>query len=123
MRIALPVDERTKDTAVCVSFGRAPFFMIADTEAHTEAFIENTAAASQGGAGIKAAQLVVDQAVTVLLTPRVGENAADVIQGAGIQMYRTIKGSAHAAIEAYQNGQLTLLDEVHPGHHGHGHQK
>lgn len=32
MKIAIPVDEKNLETNVCVSLGRAPYFLIYDTE-------------------------------------------------------------------------------------------
>ena len=52
-------------------------------------FIENSAANSEGGAGIKAAQNVVDSKAEILITPRCGQNAADVLQAADIKIYKT----------------------------------
>lgn len=93
MRIAIPVDEKSIKTSVCQSFGRAPYFLIYDTDSKESKFIDNSAAASQGGAGIKAAQNVVDTEVSALLTPRCGENAAEVINAANIKIYRTTDAS------------------------------
>ena len=76
MKIAIPVDEKTLESNVCVSFGRTPYFLIYDVETKESIFIDNSAAASTGGAGIKAAQIIVDNKADVLLTPRLGENAA-----------------------------------------------
>jgi hypothetical protein len=49
MRIAIPVDEKSIKTSVCQSFGRAPYFLIYDTDSKESKFIDNSAAASQGG--------------------------------------------------------------------------
>ena len=76
MKISIPVDEKSLESNVCVSFGRAPYFLIYDTETKESIFLNNGAAASTGGAGIKAAQTIVDNKVNTLLTPRCGENAA-----------------------------------------------
>lgn len=120
MKIAIPADEKNISTTVCISFGRTPYFMIYDTDTKESLFIDNGAAASQGGAGIKAAQALADNEVNVLLTPRCGENAADVIKAAEIQMYRTTTGSAMDNINLYLDGKLTLLEDIHPGFHNHG---
>ena len=66
MKIAMPVDEKTMESTVCISFGRTPYFLIYDTETNESVFLDNSAAASQGGAGIKAAQTVVDSQATLL---------------------------------------------------------
>ena len=120
MRIAIPVDDKTMETTVCISFGRAPYFLIYDTESKESNFVNNNAAASQGGAGIKAAQKVADSNVNALLTPRCGENAAEVIKAAHIKMFKTINDSIQDNIEAFDEGKLTLLEEINAGFHGHG---
>ncbi len=70
MKIAMPVEDTNISGKVCPSFGRAPYFMVYDTDGDQVAFIENTAADSPGGAGVKAAQIVFDQHVDALRTPR-----------------------------------------------------
>ncbi len=120
MKIAIPIDENKEDTTICMSFGRVPYFMFIDTESGLVEFIKNDAAESQGGAGIKAAQIIVDHQANILLTPRCGENAAEVIQAAGIKVYRTNGNSVKENIAALKEEKLTLLEEFHAGFHGHG---
>jgi predicted Fe-Mo cluster-binding NifX family protein len=121
MKIAMPIDEKSMESKVCISFGRTPYFLIYDTETKERVFLDNSAAASsQGGAGIKAAQAVADSKVSVLITPRCGQNAADVINAANIKMYKTIGDSIKDNISAFEEGKLSLLDEIHAGFHGHG---
>ncbi len=120
MKISIPVDDKSMDTTVCVSFGRAPYFLIYDTESHASSFLDNSANSSQGGAGIKAAQVIVDSQASVLLTPRCGENAAKVINAAHIKIYKTINDSIRDNIDAFNEGKLALLDDIHPGFHDHG---
>ncbi|HZK33899.1 MAG TPA: NifB/NifX family molybdenum-iron cluster-binding protein [Bacillota bacterium] len=120
MKIAIPVDGRDMDTRVCRSYGRAPYFLIYDTESKESAFIENRAARSTGGAGIIAAQLVVDNKVKALLTPRCGQNAADVLKTADIDIYKTETDSVKDNIKSFIAGDLSLLDEIHAGFHRHG---
>ena len=120
MKVAIPVDGNDMETNVCISFGRAPNFLIYDTETKESLFLENIAAESQGGAGIKAAQLLVDRNVDALLTPRCGENAAEVIQAAAIIIYKTAGSSVKENIHAFVSGTLPILQEIHAGFHGHG---
>lgn len=93
--------------------------MIYDTESKESSYVDNTAAASQGGAGIKAAQLLVDQKVEAVITPRCGQNAADVLNAANIKMYQSNHSLAIENIKAFENGNLNLLTEVHEGLHNH----
>lgn len=120
MKIAIPVDNKSMEKNVCQSFGRTPYFLIYDTESEESVYLDNSAAASQGGAGIKAAQTIVDNKVSALLTPRCGENAAEVIKAANIKIYKTIDASVKDHINAFIDGKLSLLDEIHPGFHNHG---
>lgn len=120
MKIAMPVDDKSIKTNISQSFGRAPYFLIYDTESKESLFLDNSAAASQGGAGIKAAQTIVDNKVVALLTPRCGENAAEVINKANIQMFKVINDSIEDNVKALKDGKLSLLVDIHAGFHNHG---
>ncbi|RQD69084.1 MAG: dinitrogenase iron-molybdenum cofactor biosynthesis protein [Tindallia sp. MSAO_Bac2] len=120
MKIAVPSEHQTLNEEVCPSFGRAPFYVIYDTENKTTDYLQNTAAGSQGGAGVQAAQLIVDQQVEAIITPRCGKNAAAVVQEAGIKLYRSISGSIESNLKAFEEQRLSLLDEIHAGFHRHG---
>lgn len=119
MKIAIPVDDKNMETNVYQSFGRTPYFLIYDTETKESVFVDNSAAASQGGAGIKAAQTIVDNKVSAIITPRCGENAAEVIKSADIKIYKTKDTSVRNNINAFNDGKLLLLEEIHAGFHNH----
>ena len=116
MIVAIPVDENKTD--VCVSFARAPYFLFRDVEAGTQELRENPAASAEGGAGLQAAQFVVDGQAKALLTVRCGENAAEVLQGADIQIYKTEGPTVAENLEAFQAGKLNLLTHFHAGFQG-----
>ena len=120
MKIAIPVDEKSLESNVCISFGRTPYFLIYDVDTKESVFLDNSAAASTGGAGIKAAQTIVDNKANVLLTPRCGENAAEVLKSADIEIFKTTSASVKDNIDAFIDGKLSLLDEIQAGFHGHG---
>lgn len=120
MKIALPVNDKDIKSEICPSFGRTPIYLIYDTENKTSVFTENPAANSAGGAGIRAAQMLVDLSVKAIIAPRCGENAAKVLADADIVSYRNIAGTAEDNIKAYENNRLELLTDIHPGFHNHG---
>ena len=120
MKIAIPTEEKTLESRVYASFGRTPYFLVYDTETKKSEFINNSAAANPGGAGIKAAQTVVDYKADVLLTPRCGQNAADVLKSAEIKIYQTTSASAKDNIADFINGKLPVLGEIHAGFQRHG---
>lgn len=120
MKIALPVNENSMDSKIASTFGRANYFLIYDLEKKEADFIDNAAVASQGGAGIKAAQTIVDSGAKALIVPQCGENAAKVIEKADIKLYKNQGDGIVDNIEAFAKEKLSLLDDIHPGHHNHG---
>ncbi len=118
MKLAIPTENKTLETKVHPSFGRAPYFLIYDVDTKESKFIENTAATSTGGAGIKAAQIIVDSNVDTLLTAQLGGNAAAVLKPADVKIYKSVTGSLQDNIDAFVDGKLSLLDNVHAGYHG-----
>ncbi|WP_019879415.1 NifB/NifX family molybdenum-iron cluster-binding protein [Succinispira mobilis] len=120
MKIAIPATANNIDSEVCPSFGRTEFFFIYNTNDQSKFFLDNSAATSQGGAGIKAAQILVDEHVDVLITPRCGENAASVLLEANIAIYKAAGNNLKDNISACEQGKLEMLNEIHPGLHNHG---
>ena len=114
------MNEQALESDVCPSFGRAPYFLLYDTDTNESQWIANSAAESAGGAGITAAQLLADSGTEALITPRCGENAEKVLSGAKIKVYRSIEGTAQENIDALIKGSLSPLSEFHAGFHGHG---
>ena len=115
--IAIPMDENKTD--VCVSFGRAPYFLFHNTATDTSEIIANPAAEASGGAGIQAAQFAVDHGADTLITVRCGQNAAEVLLAAGVKVYKAAQSSAWENLQALAGGKLQTLESFHPGFHGH----
>ncbi len=120
MKIAIPMEEKSINSSICVTFGRAPYFLIFDTDTEKETYIENQATAAQGGAGIKAAQAVIDAGAEAVILPRMGQNAAEVFEAGQIALYKAEFGSVKHNIELLKNRKLTKLTEFHSGFHGRG---
>ncbi|WP_040209937.1 NifB/NifX family molybdenum-iron cluster-binding protein [Clostridium polynesiense] len=117
MKIAIPVDENKSE--VFPSLGRTPCFIIFDNETGKKVFLNNSAVSGQGGAGVKAAQLIVDEGVNVVLTERCGENAAEVLKAGDIRIYKINNYSIDDNIQSFLKGELKPLGEIHKGvHHG-----
>lgn len=116
MKIALPLDENKID--VCVSFARAPYFAFVDTDNNSKDIVDNPAAQAHGGAGVKAAQLIIDRKAEALLTVRCGENAAEAFQAAGIEIYKTSGIGAEDNVKLFKEGKLEKLTQFHAGFHG-----
>lgn len=114
MRIAIPLDENRQD--VCIVLARSPYFLFHDENG--DSVVENPAAQAQGGAGVQAAQFLVDSGVTALITVRCGQNAADVFTAAGMKIYKSVNKTAAEEISALADGKLEELTHFHGGFHG-----
>lgn len=119
MKISMPVDEQNLGSSVCPSFGRAPYFLFYNTVTKESYYLDNSAVASQGGAGIRAAQVIADHSVKALLTPRCGQNAEEVLRKSEVLIYNSIPGTAQQNIDAFTAEKLVLLSDFHLGFHGH----
>ncbi|NLX18032.1 MAG: dinitrogenase iron-molybdenum cofactor biosynthesis protein [Desulfobulbus sp.] len=118
MKIAIPVSSKEQDGAVAASFGRAAYFLVHDETTGLQTILENPAAQNTGGAGIQAAQVLVDSGVGTLLTPQCGNNAAKVLHTAGLKLYKTDSNlSARDNLKAFQQNTLEELVEIHAGYH------
>ena len=114
MKIAIPLDENRQD--VCIVLARAPYFLFREDGMDT--VLENPAAQAQRGAGIQAAQFLVDQRADVLITVRCGQNAAQVFQAAGMRILRSAHKTAGEDLAALEAGELEELTRFHGGFHG-----
>lgn len=117
MKVVLPVENDSMQTEICQSFGRACCFLVYDLEKNAQVFVSNTAATAPGGAGIKAAQIVVDTGAKAVIVPRLGQNAYNVLESAGIKILKAINNNVVENINLYKNQKLLPLENVHPGFH------
>lgn len=120
MIIAIPVEEKVQEGKVCPSFGRAPYYMLYDSNEKSVDYLTNSAAEAAGGAGIKAAQLLVDAKIEAVATPRCGKNSAEVLAGAGIKIFKTSNDDLQMTMDQLAKDELDILDSFHAGFHGHG---
>ncbi|NLJ80920.1 MAG: dinitrogenase iron-molybdenum cofactor biosynthesis protein [Firmicutes bacterium] len=109
MKIAIPMDEKSKKGEVASVFGRASHFLIYDRNEQSYIFLENEAKQRPGGAGVQAAQLLVDAGAQVVLAPQCGANALQVLEGAKIKIYRCKPGPAQDNLDAFLEGKLQAL--------------
>lgn len=120
MIIAIPVNESSFEGGICANFGRAPYFLIHDSETGTNQFLENEAVKSRDGAGVRASQAIADAGTQVLLTPRCGGNAAFILQTAKIDIFLTKGDSIKDNLTAFARGELQKLGETDLERRGYG---
>ncbi|MCR3954804.1 MAG: hypothetical protein NUK57_00815 [Gudongella sp.] len=119
MIIGIPADIEDMNGPVGGSFGRTPYYFIYDDQKEAGYFVENTAATAQGGAGVKAAQILVDQKSEVVISPQLGENAAMVLRDANIELFQSQDGSLMDHVLLFRDGKLEKLNNIHEGFHRH----
>lgn len=91
MKIALSSSGKDIKSSLSAVFGRCSFFLIVEIEdKKVKGFeaIENTSVNQMGGAGISAAQMVVEKGVNAVITGNIGPRALDVFRQFNIQVYR-----------------------------------
>jgi predicted Fe-Mo cluster-binding NifX family protein len=110
MKICITSQGSTLDALAEERFGRAPFFIIVDTETESFEALENQFAGGSGGVGPKAAQLIIAHEVKALVSGMVGGNAHEVLQAAGIQLfvYRA-GGTVRDALEHFNKKTLNSV--------------
>ena len=67
-------------------FGRAGWFCVIDDESDHTSFIENDQAEATGGAGVKAAEKMVELGVQKVISGDFGPKAKDLLEKFNIQM-------------------------------------
>ena len=108
MRIAVTTQKENLEAEVESRFGRAPKFLIIDSDTMAFAAVENTQSMDLSqGAGIQAARNIIPHKPDVLLTGNCGPKAFRVLQAAGIKVVVGAKGKITDAVRAYLNGEYT----------------
>jgi predicted Fe-Mo cluster-binding NifX family protein len=94
-------------------FGRAKYFIVADSESGeaTSQDNEQNLNAAQG-AGVQAGQTVVGLGVEAVLTGHIGPKAFATLQAGGVKVYIGASGSVADAIEQFKAGQLDCAGEA-----------
>lgn len=118
MKIAISVTGTNKNDLLDMRFGRCSYFQIYDMESGEIRHIENKGQTASGGAGIVAAQQIIDEKVDVVITGNVGPNAYELFESAGIKAFKSSDISLESVLKAYKEGELTEINIAGPAHHG-----
>ena len=118
MKIAVSSLGKTLEGSLDKRFGRAAYFLVVDTDTMMFSVIDNAAQANAGGAGIAAAQLVIDSGVEAIITGQVGPNALEVINNTDIILYQGFPGTVYENIVAFNLHKLTPIASSGPAHAG-----
>ncbi|NMB27459.1 MAG: diguanylate cyclase [Tissierellia bacterium] len=120
MKIALSSGEKDLKSSLDLRFGRCSYFIIYDLETEQFKTVDNKGQSSSGGAGIAAAQQLIDESVEAVITGNVGPNAYELLNSSNIKIYKGDCIPCKDLIKFLKEGKLTEIKEAGPAHHGGG---
>jgi predicted Fe-Mo cluster-binding NifX family protein len=119
MQIVVSANGPDLDASISPVFGRCAMFLFVDSETLACREVPNPAISAPGGAGVQAAQYIVDQGAEALISGNVGPNAFAVFRAAGLPVYAHTEGTIRQAVEALAEGRLTPVEgATGPSHVG-----
>jgi predicted Fe-Mo cluster-binding NifX family protein len=107
MKLCVTSTGRDLDSKIDFHFGRAPYFLIVNTETMDFEVVENIAQITGRGAGVSAAQMILDKGAAAVLTGIIGPNAFDALKFAHVDIYEGLSGSdtVSEAVERFKKGE------------------
>ena len=117
MKIAITSSGDNLDSQMDPRFGRCQYFVIVDPDTMDFEAMPNESAMASGGAGIQAAQTIVNVGINGVITGNVGPNAFDVLSAAGIETMTGASGTVRHALELYKSGSLQSAAGATVGSH------
>jgi predicted Fe-Mo cluster-binding NifX family protein len=106
MKVVVSSNGPDLEAPASATFGRCPMYMFVDTESMEFKATPNPACDAPGGAGIRAAEFVTKSDIQAVITGRVGPNATNVLQAAGVPVYLFPGGTIRQAVEDFNAGNL-----------------
>ena len=107
MKVCITAQGATLESPAEDRFGRAPYFIVVESENGSFEAIKNPYADGSGGVGPKAAQVLIAHHVKALVSGQVGGNAREVLAAAGIAMYTyRAGGSVRDAFDRFSKNTL-----------------
>lgn len=113
MKLCITAAGNDINAATDAAFGRAPWFVLVDTESGATQGIENVNVQASQGAGIAAAQTMSEHCVDAVLTGRLGPKAKAALEASGVGMYEGLGSTTVAqALEQFRAGQFSGSDQA-----------
>ena len=106
MKLAVSAKGQTLDSEMDPRFGRAKYFLLVDPEVGSLEVVENKQNLQLAqGAGIQAAQTVVESGAQAVLTGNCGPKAFKVLEAAKIPVAVGLSGTVREALRQYQENK------------------
>lgn len=118
MKVAVTSSGRSLNSPVDSRFGRAPYFILVDTETGAwEAYDNEQNVNAQQGAGVQAAETVSQAGAQLVITGHCGPKAFKTLQAAGIQVVVGANGTVADAVAAFKSGKLQVAERPNAESH------
>lgn len=105
-RVVVSSNGEDLGSSVDPRFGRCQFFILVDLDTMNFSATPNPAEAAAGGAGVEAAQAVLDMGVSTVLTGNIGPNAFRTLDAAGVRVYPGATGTVLETVERFRRGDM-----------------
>jgi predicted Fe-Mo cluster-binding NifX family protein len=106
MKLCISSTKNDLEASVDPRFGRCQYFLFVNTETMNFEAAGNPAFIAGGGAGIQAAQLVVNKGADVVITGNVGPNAFQALQAGGVKIITGAQGPVKNVIASFKEGEF-----------------
>ncbi len=110
MKIAITTEGKDLSAPIDQRFGRAGGFVIYDTQSHEFSINDNTQNLNAAqGAGIQAAQNVVNLGAQAVITGHCGPKAFKVLSASGVKVYSSNAATIEEALTLFNENKLECL--------------
>ena len=106
MKICITSEGNNLDSKVDQRFGRCQYFIFIDTDTSEFEAVQNQNVNGMGGVGVQSGQLVAEKQTKVVITGKVGPNASQTLESAGIDVILDVEGTVKDALDRFNKGEL-----------------
>jgi predicted Fe-Mo cluster-binding NifX family protein len=117
MKVCVSAVSNSLDAQLDPRFGRCAYFIILETETMQFEAVPNASQDASGGAGIQAAQVIVNKGAKVLIAGNVGPNAFQALSAAGVAIITGASGTVRQVVEQFKQGELKPTGAPTVGEH------
>jgi predicted Fe-Mo cluster-binding NifX family protein len=118
MKIVISAKTLSPEARLEPRFGRAAAFVFVDTVTSERLTQANPAAGAAGGAGIQAAEFIVQQGADAVISGTFGPNAYEVLEASNAELHCAQSGTIDEVVQRFLKGQLDRFEEA-PGRRRH----
>ena len=113
MKIAITAKGDSLSSEMDPRFGRCAYFIVVDTD-NPAGFsaLKNDAAEAGGGAGIRAAQMIVDSGAQAVVSGNFGPNAFGALSAADIKLYSVSASTVQEALDSFVGNKARALESA-----------